>query len=704
MTTPNVPPRHEDKRPPADHQLSLDEDCCAAAPPEDFLDLAHELIARAAGRSPAIRCPAALRSLKAWLIWKFEPHDNPGGKPRKVPWYAAGGRRFGDHGTPEDRRQLVTFDEARTHAARRGFDGVGFATLADFGIVALDFDACVDAAGEIHPEVQAVLGTTYCELSPSGTGVRAFLRGQLGNRKSHAGERWPFGLETFSTNGFVTFTGRVLPLCELMGNEDEVAPVDQPVLDLYARRFTREIERQAAQVDNPDRLGLTEAELRRALQCIPNDDLPYEADDGPSWLGVGMALHHETNGEGFELWDEWSQTSSKYGGPEYGMDRWRSFDRGTGPVVTGRSLVLWANEGGAGLGPNAPASAEDFEAVAGEPANQRFAFEQAASFAAGAAPEWIIKGVVPDAGLMVLFGASGSGKTFVALDMVAAIARGVPWRGLRVRQRRVAYIAAEGAGGFRNRLRAYATANQLDLSGLDVHVLAGAPNLLLKPDIVSLGQALVALRPGVVVVDTFAQTTPGANENSGEDVGLALANVRALHELTGALVILVHHSGKDASRGARGWSGLRAACDAELEVVRLDTGRAMRVSKQKDGEDGLELGFELEPVQLGIDSDGDPIRSCVVVDAQLPQATVIRPMGRVQAVVFAVAQELTGTVGRAAVAEVLAEAATRLPAPEDGKRDRRPDHVRRALRELCADASGGAVLVVSECGAWVELT
>ena len=68
--------------------------------------------------------------------------------------------------------------------------------------------------------------------------------------------------------------------------------------------------------------------------------------------------------------------------------------------------------------------------------------------------EWIIEGVLPKAALGDLFGSSGSGKTFLALDMVAAISEGTDWRGLDVVRGRVAYICAEGASGFRKRLRA----------------------------------------------------------------------------------------------------------------------------------------------------------------------------------------------------------------------------------------------------------
>jgi hypothetical protein len=215
--------------------------------------------------------------------------------------------------------------------------------------------------------------------------------------------------------------------------------------------------------------------------------------------------------------------------------------------------------------------------------------------------------------------------------------------------------------------------------------LGAAPNLLQKPDVLDLGRAIRAIGSvGLVIVDTFAQVTPGANENAGEDMGKALANCRAVHDATAATVVLVHHSGKDASKGARGWSGIKAAADAELEVVRTETGRALRVSKQKDGEDGLEFGFALDVVHLGLDEDGDPITSCVVVEAEMPRAVSTRPLGRVQAVVNEAAQRLLANAPSASVAAVVAEAVQCMPEPEDGKRDRRAEHVKRALDELCS--------------------
>lgn len=638
-----------------------------------------------------------IKQLPGWLIWRKEPNGNK--KPRKVPYYATGGRRHGVQGRPEDRNQLVDFDTAVASAKGRGFDGVGFAPLADFNVVALDFDNCVNDQGQIHPDVQAVLGSSYAELSPSGKGIRAIFRGQLGDLKAH-GE--PFGFELFSTKGFVTITGDVLPGCELMGNENTVADVTPEVQALCQSRFKRELVAQTLSESNEQPVGLTHAQLKECMDVLP-DDMDYD-----KWVAVGMAIHHETQGEGFELWDEWSQRSPKYTDRDYGIERWNSFGKGSGRVVTARSLVRMANENGAHINLNGPASMDEFEDMGaasvqddhefpdestGQPPaakKSRFAVTQAADFASGASPTWLIKHVVPQAELVVMFGESGSGKSFMALDMGFHIAQGIAWREKKVRRGKIIYIAAEGAGGFRNRLKAYALHHNLNLADIDIYIIDAAPNFMLKEDALDICKAVIGLGLddiALVIVDTFAQVMPGANENSGEDVGKALRHAKGIHKALKCTVMLVHHAGKDTTKGARGWSGLRAAADAEIEVVRSGNARALRLSKSKDGEDGTIFGFTLETVNLDIDEDGDMITSCVVMEAAnaLPGPTKVRKdLGEVEQIVNDVIQEFAKdqTSGIEA-AEVIKAAALKISAPGEGKRDTRKQRAERALKALC---------------------
>lgn len=631
----------------------------------------------------SIEAPDALRTLPGWLVWRYE-HEEGESKPRKIPYYTNGGRRHGVQGRPEDRQQLTTFDAARAAAARRGYDGVGLALMPEFGIVALDFDGCV-AGGGVIPEVEQIVSGTYAEYSPSGEGVRAFFKGNLGNHKDHTAD--PFGFETFSTKGFVTFTGNRLDCTDLLGTDNTVVDVTQGVKDLCARRFGKRTQDVADPLlDFEPAVGLSQEQIRECLDVI-DPDSPHD-----TWLHIGMALHHETDGQGFTLWDEWSAQGSKYPGEDILRKRWDSFGELQGRPVTARSLVKLAHENGAHINTSL-ASASDFDAVADSPAPTldkiRFPVVPAGEFSRGQRPGWIMKGIIPRAELVVLFGESGSGKSFLALDMLAAIARGINWRGHKTTQGRVVYIAAEGGGGFRNRLEAYQSHHNCNLDDVDFGIIHAAPNFLQKTDAIDVSKSiLIGGKADVVVIDTFAQVTPGANENAAEDIGKALAHCKGIHRATGACVILVHHAGKDTSKGARGWSGLKAAADAEIEVIRTAGGRMVRVSKQKDGDDNGEWGFELKQVPIGMDEDGDVIDSCVVVEAGIPitgrPGDTRKRIGPWERLVMEVVGEIAlGQNTGIEVKAIIDEALARAPAPEEGKRDTRKQRIRRALLALC---------------------
>lgn len=323
----------------------------------------------------------------------------------------------------------------------------------------------------------------------------------------------------------------------------------------------------------------------------------------------------------------------------------------------------------------------------------RFPVVQVGAFAEGKPPEWIVKGVIPQAELVVIYGESGSGKSFFITDLACSVARGEQWRGHRVKQGNVVYVAAEGAGGMRNRMRAYATQHSVDLAGLGFGVIADAPNFMQVQDVKEVIQAIRSFgATSLVVVDTFAQVMAGSNENAGEDVGKALAHCRQIHKHTGATVVLIHHAGKDSSKGARGWSGLRAAADAEIEVARCDDDRVATVTKMKDGADGAEFGFKLETVTIAKDLDDEDVTSCIVqpVEGGAGRAAIASKKARSRVKegkhentvlhVFAEGLDLaTGTFEYAALIEgVVAQ----LPPVEEGKRDRRRDMASQAIVSL----------------------
>jgi len=111
-----------------------------------------------------VQVPQPLHDVQGWLLWRFEPFIGEA-KPRKVPYWVDGTRRHGEQGGPVDRARLSTFFAAREAAARMGYDGVGFAPLPDFGYTFLDFDNCVDVAGNMPAEIGSIVSRTYAEYS-----------------------------------------------------------------------------------------------------------------------------------------------------------------------------------------------------------------------------------------------------------------------------------------------------------------------------------------------------------------------------------------------------------------------------------------------------------------------------------------------------------------------------------------------------------
>jgi len=269
--------------------------------------------------------PQALRDCKGWLVWKFIQTDQ-NKKPLKIPHYAGTRewRKCHAHGSREDRQQLVDFDKAVEVLGKgRKFNGLGLAMLSDWGMIAADFDDCVDESGNVHPTVAALVAPTYWEFSPSKQGIRAFFTGSMRDAKlitKRAKEAGlDFGIEVFNSKGFVTVTGDVSPEVELIGNE--IVPITEEFRKFFDEYFG---SRNVSTINNTQPVvGATDDELREILK---HWDATCDYD---TWLNVGMAIHHETDGAGFELWHDWSSTGANYESFEECQYKWESFGRGS---------------------------------------------------------------------------------------------------------------------------------------------------------------------------------------------------------------------------------------------------------------------------------------------------------------------------------------------------------------------------------------
>lgn len=671
-----------------------------------------------------ITVPRDLAEKRFWLVWRFEQNPN-GGKPLKIPYWTNGIKRHGQQGSDEDRRNLATFDQAKNFAAKNGFDGIGFATLRGCGVTALDFDNCIRADGCL-PEVEDIVAYTYAEYSPSGTGVRAFVLGELPTGKSHAGKGsgFAYGFETFGTSGFVTVTGDGLPTNALFGNDDLIAEPTPQLLDLIAKR----IHAGPAATPIDDIQGLfNNAEppldgwpVDRVAEMLNHLDPDCGRDE---WIRVGMGLHHQFSGddEGFYLWDGWSTNGHKYPGEAEMHTQWDSFTRREGngrSPVTLASVIRMAHKAGweGSQSAEKPLSAAQLlagvsslfaEAPDGSRASLRFAIREPDEFSSLPDANWHVKGVIPIADLVMLYGASGAGKSFVALDLACSIALGLEWRGCKVQQAKVLLIVAEGAGGINARINAWCRDRGIPIEMLNgkLQLITDAPNILDKDDCTQLvASASTKGDFGLVIFDTLAQVTPGANENAAEDMSRAITNARAVARAVNATAMLVHHAGKDLSRGARGWSGLFAACDAVLEVAKQEDSpvRLITTTKQKDGRDDLRWGFLLKTLVLGVDRDGDDITSCVIepIDPPAPEnkdepkpAKRIR-RGRWENIILDAVVSVPMEVPSMTINQFVDHCLSMTVNPPEGERDTRRQHLSRALTNLAKSKADDVTFII----------
>lgn len=241
---------------------------------------------------------------------------------------------------------------------------------------------------------------------------------------------------------------------------------------------------------------------------------------------------------------------------------------------------------------------------------------------------WRVKGLWPSVGLCFLGGPSMTGKTFWALDALARVCRGDQVLGRKSLAAGVVYVGAEDPNGIRLRIEGL----RAELGPLPkdrFRFIGQAPDLTDAEDVDDLKSAILEARDamqaqgvalGVICIDTMSAAIPGADENTAKDMSPVLSRLQALAVELGAMVLMVAHTGKDADRGLRGWSGLLANADGliMLEDPEGNPTRVGKVVKVKNGPAGDQFAFGLRVVTTDVDEDGDDITTCVVDDESVP--------------------------------------------------------------------------------------
>jgi hypothetical protein len=232
-----------------------------------------------------------------------------------------------------------------------------------------------------------------------------------------------------------------------------------------------------------------------------------------------------------------------------------------------------------------------------------------------------VEGLLTAGSMSVIYGPSNCGKTFFVLDLALHVAWGREWRGKAVDRGAIVYLSLEGAQGIQNRITAFRTHHGCaDLPFVamprPVDLLASDVDVSSVIELVHYIAAATDLPVRMVVIDTLSRAMAGGNENSPEDMTALIGNCDRIRDATGSHICIVHHSGKDEAKGARGHSSLRAATDTEIEIKRDPelTRSTVKVVKQRDLEADEPVAFTLQSVALGTNRRGKPVTSCVVID------------------------------------------------------------------------------------------
>ena len=312
----------------------------------------------------------------------------------------------------------------------------------------------------------------------------------------------------------------------------------------------------------------------------------------------------------------------------------RVADDETPPPAAGNEPALAADDGDC-----RPASADFFDDEEIEPAQEfapRFPLLSAADLLALPPLRWRVRGILPSEGLAALYGPPGCGKSFLAIDMLAAIADGRTWFDHATTAAPCVYVGLEGEAGVAQRVQAHCTKRTAPDR---LRVVLTPLDLRRHDDREELAAAILAagMGAGVVAIDTLNRAAPGVDENDASSMGLLIDAAKDLRERVGGLVLLVHHAGKDITRGLRGHSSLLAALDAVIEVTREGDRRGWQLAKAKDAGDDESRPFRLDVVELGDDADGWPVSSCIVAP-EAPAGETVRnsklPKGGNQRIVW----------------------------------------------------------------------
>jgi hypothetical protein len=320
-----------------------------------------------------------------------------------------------------------------------------------------------------------------------------------------------------------------------------------------------------------------------------------------------MALHSTGWGHAaYAMWCAWAQQSSKFDATEH-RNRWASFHTDGDKSIRLSYVFKQAQEAG---WKNPGAKLEQVASSPVIPADG-LVLTIGQLHDKASAVRWAVKGVIAEQGIGFIYGASGTFKSFLALDYALHRAYGMRWMGRRTKQAVPVYLAAEGGAGIMKRIQAWHLARGMDWRACPMRFVLVPLTLRTQASVLRDAVLATGVQCGDLIVDTMSQTFTG-NENSNDEVADFLRVLGTeLRDALGATVTVVHHSGHSATERPRGASAIIANVDFAFGVFRDEKEMLCTVefTKVKDGERPADETFALSVNELGRDEDGDAITS-----------------------------------------------------------------------------------------------
>ena len=531
-------------------------------------------------------------------------------------------------------KQALSFLEDHKN---NGIRTLGF-EVGETPFVGVDLDHCRNPeTGEIDPWATEIISTlgTYTEPSPSGTGIRMFVTGEIPENNRKAGN-----VEMAQSGKYFSVTGN-----HLEGTPGWIAHNPEELLKVYNQYFQKKVQEEKA--PQPKTTGTLEDEalLEKIFASANGTKIRklFEGDysEYPSQSEADQALCNHFafwTGKDPEQIDRLFRQSALY------REKWDKRHFGDGRTYgeeTIRKAIDATSESYKGaqtdLHDKAPFYMEETETP--EQGNKGFHFLSAHDLCVTPKPTaWLLKSYIDAGSLSMMFGEAGSMKTFLAIDAGLCIASDHEWHGHDVRQKgAVFYIAGEGHAGLNPRLKGWGIYHGVDLRDVPFFVSDRPAQFL---DAVSAAEVVQSVdelckmhgSPSLVIVDTLNRNFGPGDENSTSDMTRFISVIDvALRSRFRCAVLIVHHSGLSATERARGASALRAALDWEYRLQKnADGTRILTCTKAKDHAEPPAICFMPETITLDgwIDpDDGEVMTSCVLRETERTTADTKRLSG-----------------------------------------------------------------------------